>query len=577
MLKSGNIFLIILLSLTMLVVAALHLLRPVNDPDFFWHLKTGEWIWQHRDLPSEDPFAFTTSKAFDVRRHFVLTSAWFTQVIFYASYLAMGMKGIVVLRFVISGLIVGVVLIRQDGSRPLSISLAFLFLIMLLDLYSIERPHVISFIFFPLLILLLERVRGARLLPAGPAAPILVPLLMLLWANMHGGHILGQTVICLYIVLEGIKFISPSLRPIGKRAYTMLCATGLSGLAFSFVNPNTYHAFEAMRANPTHNNIEFLSVIEIFGMLNSDSLYIYWFFLALAALCVVISMKSRDITETALVSGIAAASFYQARYIVFLPLAALPIIVRTLSGRRFTGPFMIVLSLAAGIYFSFDELGNLRNAKSDIWINPALYPAGAADFIEKNDLKGNMYNHYNWGGYLIWRLAPERQVFIDGRSLDETSYALATRINDADPGDGLPVQWWEAALESYGVRYVLIPLFQPSGRTLPLLGALIRSSEWVPVFFQQNSMIFVKKSPENSGVLRKYSIPKEYFIDDLLAVCSGMIKTAPANIFPYIARGDLFQLKGRPMEARESYQIVLRLAPANMTAKKRLEALNGQR
>ena len=48
--------------LAVLVATALaYLLRPIMDPDFFWHLKTGEWIREHRGLPASDPFSYTNA------------------------------------------------------------------------------------------------------------------------------------------------------------------------------------------------------------------------------------------------------------------------------------------------------------------------------------------------------------------------------------------------------------------------------------------------------------------------------------------------------------------------------------
>jgi len=43
-------------------------------------------------------------------------------------------------------------------------------------------------------------------------------------------------------------------------------------------------------------------------------------------------------------------------------------------------------------------------------------PAGAVEWIQAQRPEGKMFNHYNWGGYLIWRLWPEYQVFVDGRT-----------------------------------------------------------------------------------------------------------------------------------------------------------------
>ena len=49
----------------------------------------------------------------------------------------------------------------------------------------------------------------------------------------------------------------------------------------------------------------------------------------------------------------------------------------------------------------------------DIAVN-GQYPLGAVKYLHENPIEGNMFNEYNWGGFLIWQY-PEKKVFIDGR------------------------------------------------------------------------------------------------------------------------------------------------------------------
>ena len=78
----------------MLVLGAILLLgvfsREVYDSDFWWHLRTGQYIVENRALPFPDPFAWTTTNARDAypgetrTRRFNLTHEWMAQAIFYA-------------------------------------------------------------------------------------------------------------------------------------------------------------------------------------------------------------------------------------------------------------------------------------------------------------------------------------------------------------------------------------------------------------------------------------------------------------------------------------------------------------
>ena len=79
-------------------------LRPIADPDFWWHLKTGQYVWQQHSLPVPDPFAYTTATARPAyageerTRDFNLTHEWLAQALFYLIYRAAGIGGLVLFR-----------------------------------------------------------------------------------------------------------------------------------------------------------------------------------------------------------------------------------------------------------------------------------------------------------------------------------------------------------------------------------------------------------------------------------------------------------------------------------------------
>jgi len=76
----------------------------ISDPDFWWHLKTGQYIWERHSLPVPDPFAFTTALAHPAyageerTRDFNLTHEWLAQALFYLIYRAAGFGGMVLVR-----------------------------------------------------------------------------------------------------------------------------------------------------------------------------------------------------------------------------------------------------------------------------------------------------------------------------------------------------------------------------------------------------------------------------------------------------------------------------------------------
>jgi hypothetical protein len=134
----------VVLLLVLLVLSALYLLRPISDSDLFWHLKTGEWIYEHQSLPSSDPFAYTTPDPPSRVVRFILTSYWLSQLGFHAAFSAGGMKGIVLLRAGLLASLAFVLLRRMRGDLLLSSSLLLVAAVSFLEVYSLERPHAFS-------------------------------------------------------------------------------------------------------------------------------------------------------------------------------------------------------------------------------------------------------------------------------------------------------------------------------------------------------------------------------------------------------------------------------------------------
>ena len=490
-----------------------HLTRHIRDNDFFWHLKTGQWAWEHKQIPVKDPFSFTTEGLQSVNEHFIMSSYWLSQLALWLFYRAGGMPGIVLLRFLIVGILIFVMIKKKEGDSTLYTGLLLLFLCLLLNSYPIERPQVFSFLFFALLLHLLKgRVgngvpdqAGTRY---GRTLYVSVPLLMLVWANMHGGYLAGVAAIALYLALEGLKFASPALRPMKKRDYQALAIAGLSGLFISFINPNAYHVFlNDFVFLPDYNNIEYQSTIRIFRRFHDYSIIVYWFMLSLAAAGLLLTIKKIDITEAVLLAFLGYFSFNAVRYVAFFMIAALPVAGRIFSEGKLRKParaLVLAGSLFTSVFFTWDHV-NFDNLLSGRWVDEHKFPVAAADFIQTHDLKGNMYNYLDWGGYLIWRLAPERKVFIDGRTLYSHTYLLSELIDNAGESRGVGMSDWKTTLEAYNIQYTVTP---PS---LPLVRALSHDSKWVPVFYDNNSVIFVRDTSENRHVTEKYGKAKGPF------------------------------------------------------------------
>jgi hypothetical protein len=484
--------------LTVLAIAALaYLLRPIMDPDFFWHLKTGAGIWEHRGLPKTDPFNYTNAGIETPAARFTLTSYWISQLLFHLVHSLGGFTGIVLLRFFFAAALLAAVWRRLEGDAVVSAALLLVFAVLFLELYAVERPQVLSFICFAALLVLLERVKSG----SGRRASFLIPPLLLFWANAHGGAILGQVTIAVYLVAEGVKFAHRSLRPIPGAAYRALLIAGGAGLAASLVNPNTFHSVSLEAVFPgspaighgTVSITEYRSMVEVFVSNRDYTVVVVWFLMLLVAVAIAAKPSQVDITEAVLVAGSGYSAFRHTRYEALFMIVALPVIGRFLSQGAQLRPvraFLATGAIVLACLFAGDEQQGLQRLRRGEWVGDA-FPVAAADFISASGLRGNMYNFYNWGGYLIWRLAPARKVFIDGRNLNPSIHWESSVINIGFEAAG--PNNWKTLLDRYGVGYAVIPvMFQ--GQRLQLFDRLHRDRDWLPVFGDGKVAVFARIS-----------------------------------------------------------------------------------
>jgi len=503
----------------MIVVSLLYQLRPFNDPDFFWHLKTGEWIWQHRELPAGDPFNFVSPAVEPVGRRFTLTAYWLSQVSYHLIHDRLGMPGIVVLKLVVALLFVLALLKLRRGDPVVHAALVLVVLPLLFCLYPLDRPQAFSFLFFAVLLARLEKERTAAAAPSGWASGLVVPILMFAWANMHGGHAIGQVTIALYLALEGVKYLHPALRPAGRERYRRLLVLGVAGLGASFVNPNSWHALQiALVPAPAWvGNTDYLSTVRYFHNMDQPLIFIFWGALFLTALACLFTVTRPDITRIALLAGTGYYGFIHVRYVPYFMIAAVPVLGVFLSAERVSRWARQALLAGAVLlvtYVIWNEFPSRERVGAALGVNNAYYPVRAADFVIANDLRGNLYNTYVWGGYLLWRLAPERKVFVDGRGVNAQATFLSGSIALALAQSVESPMYWKNILKQYGIGYLIIPREQTCqgfvfDDTSGLREALREAPEWVSVFADETALVFVLNTPEHRAVIARYGTPTE--------------------------------------------------------------------
>ena len=472
----------------LIVIVALGLftmaLRGVNDPDIWWHLRTGELIVQQHHVLHADPFSFTRSGQPWTNHE------WLSDVIIFSLYRTMGFGGLMIF----FGIVIATAYLLLFGRCPGRPYLPAL-LIVWGALASIPiwgvRPQMFSLLLASVFLFVLENsYKQNRLL-------WILPLLMLLWVNLHAGYMLGIVFVALFLLGDLIEAaFKPTEWSPTKLRLKRLSAVLVICVAVVPLNPNglkmyTYpwqtlhsHAMQSYIhewASPDFHSADYLPLL----------------CMILAILIVpVISARRHKPREILLLAFTMYAALLSARHLPIFMLVAVPVLSGMLDPalskhRKITEEAEIPrktptgkLLLNAAILSVFVIFVAVR-VHSTISHQPEIeaqaFPKSAVSFLATQKLPGPLLNHYDWGGYLIWRLYPEYHVFIDGR---------ADLYGDSFLNDFASLyhaqNHWKPLLEKWQIRTVMLP---PDA---PLITALHCTGDWKQAYADRQAVILVR-------------------------------------------------------------------------------------
>ena len=467
-------------------VLCLGLLSPeIRDSDFWWHLRTGQYIVETRSLPVPDPFAYTTAAAplaypgEEGVRHFNLTHEWLAQAVFYAAYRAAGFPGLVVFRALLLAAfcgLAGLVAWRRSGVLDRG-WMAGLIAAAIAVPFALDRPQFLTYLFLALTVAILESRRRLWLLPP----------LFLIWANCHGGFFLGWVVLAAYCA-EALVARLRNRSPAEARALWMWSAAAVLA---SGINPN---GFRAVHVLLLYRSSAMQSYLLEWARPSLWPPPLFALLLAAAAGTMVWARRTVRIGDWLLLAAFAAAAFSAERNTIFIGFFAPVFLASYLPWKRAlpaAAGWVAAGALAAGIVWG-TAAGDFFELRAAEW----PYPAGAADFLASHQVTDRMFNTYEYGGYLMWRLWPREHVFIDGRALSDRVFGDYARIlynHDASGGKNAA-----QLLDQYGVNVIVMNTFEYATGTVYLLAPAIAYSaqtEWKLVYRDAQALVWMRRPP----------------------------------------------------------------------------------
>lgn len=497
-----------------------------DDPDFYWHVKTGEYIVKHVEatgsLPRYDVFTYTS-----YGNQWVL-SEWLSQVIFYGIYKVAGLSGVGV--FVASIYVMCWLVnyltcrdILRDEGKSAIVTLMFCAFIG----WVAPRPHLFTFLFFSLLVrqlFLFKYFRCERGL-------LFVPIMMLFWANLHGGFFIGLVLMFLFIVSEWGKWLWLG----AKDNDVLVRMKKISALVFfamlaTAVNPDGfYYWLYPYRAIVMSGDAEFINEWQS----PNFHFFVFQYFLSIVFaffLNMVYSAKKPDLTEISVPLIFVAGAFFSVRNLPLAALAMSPFFAvffndlnvsdALLSGKKWLAkggegdgvvPVRVWNLLAEGN----KQVGGAENTINWIMLVAsllfivALYPSRkasnekamltllpvrAANFIVDNQISGRMFNTYHFGGYLMYKLYPWQRVFIYGRTDIYQKGFMGGYIDIYHGGEK-----WKSLFDKKNIDYVVCE------SSAPIRQLLLNGGEFKLVFSDGVHSVLLRDVDKYRKLIDKYS------------------------------------------------------------------------
>lgn len=460
-------------------------LQPITDPDFWWHLKTGQLILTTSQIPHFDQYSFPAyGKPW-------IAHEWLSESIIWLLYRLGGYPlSICTFALLITAAFYFTYLRCPDGSRPYIAGFAILLgALMTISTWGV-RPQVFSFFLASLFLFLLDRyMKSGRLRYLVP-----LPLLVLLWVNLHGSYILGLGFIAIYLTADLIDAATAALKEkkrlsIPKRSLYLLAAFFLSTLA-ALVNPNGISIL--LYPFQTINDTSISGFILEWASPNfhaSGALPLLAMILLLLGLALK-SVKRISTVNLLLCLVFSFAVLHAVKQVTYFALVTVPMLAELVSsliparsqpvptGKLFRWVTMVVL--IGCVFAAWQGISQLNDKQQQA--EELYFPKDAVDWVAENKPEGNVFNAYPYGGYMIWRLYPEYKVYIDGRCDMYGSDFLAkyVKIRQIDEG-------WQQALDDRDIGWVFVE------RASYLANALRLAPGWQLAYEDEKSAIFLRE------------------------------------------------------------------------------------
>lgn len=478
----------------------------ITEGDLWAQLAIGASVWKNAHLLRHDIFAFTPTLP-DWTAH-----EWGAGVVFYGILKLLGPPGLMFLKIVLAFGALGFALAtgrRQGCDFNVLLFIAMFAAACILPAYiPILRSHAFTFFLFGVTLFCLEELRGGRRWPV-----LALPVVMLLWTNLHGGFVAGL----------GVVFLYAAVAVFSRKDTLPMTGAAAACAAVTLINPYGIKFWQYLIPALLHPRLR-ITEWRPLPLLAWDDWWAFRLLFVLTVAAIVIGWKHtsrKNFQGLAILALTAFMGWRVRRHGPFFGVAAL----------AFAGPYYAAvlrtkfnLTWAVGIVYAglafYAAIVVLPQASAQPLAPVGEDPVRETDILSRAGVKGNLASPFAWGSYLSWRLYPNIKISMDGRyetTYPESTFDLNTAFFEHE-GD------WMQLCRSYKIDFVILDLANDKLRTEDL------TAQGYVLIWNQENVSALLCLPEHAAALKAAArnLPRTT-IDPL------DLKTRPGNLFPATA------------------------------------------
>lgn len=454
--------------------------RRLGDFDLPWHLATGRVIAQTHQVPKIDPLAFTHEPLRYVEPLGDLAS--------WGLYRAFGPLGLQMIGGAVAW-IVAATLFAHARKSAVTFGLVALVLAALAG-WLVVRPATISFAFIAYELMVLERHRRAPDEPRARIGLATLPLVALVWGNVHGFVAFGVWLLLGYF---GYRVLSRYAlgrwaRAEDGRALGATALVAVATVVAGCVNPGGPRLLlgPARFGEDLGGIADFTRTSWTF-FLQNEPLPLVVAVLGIVAL-LVRSEERVTLWDVGLVTGGLAGYALVIRTIPLGMLLVASVIVRRLGAAKvrpalaWALAFTPLLAAAQALIHADTSAG--------IGFEPSHFPGRAVAWVERASPRGRMWNFWPYGGYLAFTLYPDHLVLMDGRNALARSPELTRRVH----ASGASSSAFESLVAQYDLQWAIVSARESERQSAPIA----QSPAWTMVHLDDVAAVYVRREGPNA-------------------------------------------------------------------------------